>query len=238
VSGGGIEAVLMQSADGGPAPPLLVAVTGGIASGKSALTSRFEALGVPVADADLAAREAVAPGSEGLAEVVAAFGPGVLDDAGAMDRVAMRARVFADAEARRRLEAIVHPRVRRLLRAQVAAWWQPYGLLAIPLLAENAAAYADVDRVLVVDVAPEIQVQRLVRRDGVAESLARSILAAQASREARLALADDVHDASGPIEALDARVLELHARYLDLARRKRAGGLPPPKIRALAEGHR
>lgn len=189
---------------------------------------------MPVADADLAAREAVAPGSEGLAEVVAAFGPGVLDEAGAMDRVAMRERVFADVDARRRLEAIIHPRVRRLLRAQVAEWWQPYGLLAIPLLAENAAAYADVDRVLVVDVAPEVQVERLMRRDGVAESLARSILAAQAGRAARLALADDVHDATGPIEALDARVLELHARYLELARDKRTGTLAPPRIRALA----
>lgn len=230
---GAIEAVLMKSADDGPAPPLLVGVTGGIASGKSALTSRFESLGVPVADADLAAREAVAPGSEGLAEVVAAFGPGVLDGAGAMDRVAMRERVFADADARLRLEAIIHPRVRRLLRAQVAGWWQPYGLLAIPLLAENAAAYADLDRVLVVDVPPELQVERLVRRDGIAEPLARAILAAQASREARLALADDVHDASGPIAALDARVLDLHAHYLELAARKRAGRLAPPRIRVL-----
>lgn len=234
MSGGAVEAVLMKSADGGPAPPLLVAVTGGIASGKSALTVRFESLGVPVADADLAAREAVAPGSEGLAQVVAAFGSGVLDGDGAMDRVAMRARVFADAGARKRLEAIIHPRVRRLLRAQVAGWWQPYGLLAIPLLAENAPAYADVDRVLVVDVPPEVQVERLVRRDGIAEPLARSILAAQAGRQQRLAIADDVHDASGPIEALDARVLELHAHYLDLARQKRAGSLAPPRIRALA----
>lgn len=209
--------------------PLVVAVTGGIASGKSALTAAFEALGVPVADADVAARVAVAKGSEGLAEIVAVFGPDVLDAEGELDRRAMREKVFADPSLRRRLEAIVHPRVRRWLSDAVSRWQAPYGLLAIPLLVESGDTYAWVDRVLVVDVPPEVQIQRLVRRDDVSRELAESMLAAQASRSQRQAIADDIHDATGPIEGLPERVAALHRRYLALAQAKRDGVLPPSK---------
>lgn len=211
------------------ASPLVVAVTGGVASGKSALTAAFEALGVPVADADVAARAVVAAGTDGLAEVVAAFGPAVLDSAGELDRRAMRERVFADPDARRRLEAIIHPRVRTWLRDAVAAWRAPYGLLAIPLLVESGDSYDWVDRVLVVDVPPQVQIERLMQRDGVDRALAESMLAAQATRAQRLAIADDVHDASGPLEALPARVAELHQHYLELAQAKRSGVLSPSR---------
>lgn len=209
--------------------PLVVAVTGGIASGKSALTAAFEALGVPVADADVAARAVVAKGSEGLAEIVAVFGPEVLGADGELDRRAMRERVFADPALRRRLEAIVHPRVRRWLSDAVSRWQAPYGLLAIPLLVESGDAYAWVDRVLVADVPPDVQIQRLMRRDDVSRELAESMLAAQASRAQRLAIADDIHDATGPVESLPGRVAALHRRYLALAQAKRAGVLPPSK---------
>ena len=146
----------------GKPPGLVVALTGGVAAGKSAVTRRFEALGVPVHDADVAAREVVAPGSEGLAEVVDVFGADVLDSRGQLDRPAMRRRVFADPAARRGLEAIIHPRVRAWLRERALAGTAPYCLLAIPLLAENIEQYRWVDRVLVVDVPESVQLARLL----------------------------------------------------------------------------
>ncbi|MGB5851303.1 MAG: dephospho-CoA kinase [Rhodanobacter sp.] len=201
----------------GKPPGLVVALTGGVAAGKSAVTRRFEALGVPVHDADVAAREVVAPGSEGLAEVVDVFGADVLDSRGQLDRPAMRRRVFADPAARRRLEAIIHPRVRAWLRERALAGTAPYCLLAIPLLVENIEQYRWVDRVLVVDVPESVQLARLLVRDGIDETLARRMIAQQASRADRLALADDVIDNSGDESALDQAVAELHRRYLALA---------------------
>lgn len=201
----------------GKPPGLVVALTGGVAAGKSAVTRRFEALGVPVHDADVAAREVVAPGSEGLAEVVDVFGADVLDSRGQLDRPAMRRRVFADPAARRGLEAIIHPRVRAWLRERALAGTAPYCLLAIPLLAENIEQYRWVDRVLVVDVPESVQLARLLARDGIDETLARRMIAQQASRADRLALADDVIDNSGDESALDQAVAELHRRYLALA---------------------
>lgn len=195
----------------------VVALTGGVAAGKSAVTRRFAALGVPVHDADVAAREVIAPGSEGLAAVVAAFGDKVLDAEGRLNRPAMRRRVFADPAARQALEGIIHPRVRRWLYERALADTAPYCLLAIPLLAENIAHYRWIDRVLLVDAPVEQQLARLIARDGIDEALARRMLAQQASREERLALAHDVIDNSGDEAALDAAVLALHRRYLNLA---------------------
>ena len=202
-----------------------VALTGGIASGKSEVERRFRALGVHVADADIAAREVVEPGTPGLAEVVHAFGPEALGPDGAMDRAAMRRRVFADADARRRLEAIIHPRVRAALRAACEAAPGPYAIAAIPLYAEAGAdAYAPgVDRVLVVDVPVELQLARLLKRDGIDEPLAWKMIRAQATREQRLAVADDVIENDGPLEALDAEVARLHGQYLHLAEEAQCG---------------
>jgi len=197
----------------------IVGLTGGVASGKTAATRCFEALGVFVADADVAAREAVAPGSEGLAEVVAAFGADVLDADGALDRAAMRRRVFADDDARRRLEAIVHPRVRLALKSACEAAASPYAIAAVPLLAEGGGrtAYPWLDRILVIDVAPSTQIERLVLRDGIDAALAEKMLAAQAGREQRLAIADDTIVNDGTLEELETRVAALHRRYLELA---------------------
>ncbi len=196
-----------------------VALTGGIASGKSEVERRFRALGVHVADADIAAREVVAPGTPGLAEVVQAFGPGALGADGTMDRAAMRRRVFADQTARRRLEAIIHPRVRAALRAACKAAPGRYAIAAIPLFAEaGAEAYAPwVDQVLVVDVPVEVQLERLLRRDGIDEALAWRMIRAQATRAERLAVGDDVIVNDGPLDALDAEVARLHGQYLRLA---------------------
>lgn len=197
----------------------IVALTGGISSGKSEVERRFRALGVHVADADVVAREVVAPGTPGLAEVVQAFGPGALGPDGTMDRAAMRRRVFADETARRRLEAIIHPRVRAALRTACEAAPGPYAIAAIPLFAEaGAEAYAPwVDRVLVVDVPVEVQLERLLRRDGIDEALAWRMIRAQATRAERLTVADDVIVNDGPLDALDAEVARLHGQYLRLA---------------------
>lgn len=207
----------------------IIGLTGGVASGKSEVARRFMALGIVVADADLAARAVVERGSAGLDEVVASFGTGVLRPDGTLDRAAMRRRIFDDHDARRRLEAIVHPRVRALLRAECAAATSPYAIAAIPLLAEAgggtgperkhsvSVAYPWLDRILVVDVPEAVQAARVMARDKVDAELARRMIAAQASREERLAIADDVISNDGPLEALDAAVGQLHERYLGIA---------------------
>lgn len=199
--------------------PFIAALTGGIASGKSAVTARLAALGAEVIDADVVARELVAPGQPALAEILAAFGPEMLDAGGALDRRAMRARVFGDAAERKRLENILHPLVRTALHRRALASQAPYVVLAIPLLAE-ASAYDWVDRVLVVDVPRELQHARLIARDGITPELADSMLDAQASREQRLSIADEVIDNSGSLIELDTRVADLHRRLLQLARAK------------------
>jgi len=197
----------------------IIGLTGGVASGKSEVARRFEALGVVVADADLAAREAVAIGSEGLAEVVSVFGADMLDANGALDRAAMRQHVFADEAARKRLEAIVHPRVRTMLRTACENALGPYAVAAIPLLAEGGGrrAYPWLDRILAIDVPRELQLARLVRRDGIDDALAEKMLATQATRGQRLAIADDVIVNEGSLDALDAQVAALDARYRELA---------------------
>jgi len=198
------------------ASPYIVAVTGGIASGKSAVTARFEQLGVPVIDADLIARELVEPGDVALAEIVQRFGAGVLDAEGRLDRRQLRQHIFSDAGARGDLEAILHPRIRERMRERALAAAAPYVVLAIPLLTAGSR-YPFIDRVLVVDVPEAMQIERLTRRDGVDEASARAALAAQIGRTERRALADDVVDNSGSLASLAAAVDALHARYLDLA---------------------
>lgn len=197
----------------------IIAITGGVASGKSTVDRLFHALGVVVADADVAAREAVAPGSEGLDEVVAAFGEGVLGVDGQLDRPAMRRRVFADADARRRLETIIHPRVRETLRNTCQAASGPYVIASIPLLAEGGGrdAYPWLQRILVVDVPETLQLARLLQRDGIDEALARTMIAAQASRRERLAIADDVLVNDGRLDALPPQVEALDRLYQRLA---------------------
>ena len=193
----------------------IIGVTGGVASGKSEVTRRFEALGVMIADADLAAREVVALGTEGLREVVAAFGADALAADGNLDRAAMRRRVFTEASARARLEAIIHPRVRARLRLLCERAAGPYAIAAIPLLAEGGgrSAYPWLDRILVVDVAETVQRERLMRRDGVDAALAESMIGAQATRGERLAVANDVVVNDGPLEALAMHVSALDRRY-------------------------
>jgi len=194
----------------------VVALTGGIASGKTAVSDRFARLGVPVVDADVMAREVVQPGQPALARIAAEFGVQVLDDSGHLDRRRMREMIFVDPETRRRLEAIVHPAINRLTRENIAAVEADYCILVIPLLAVSGR-YEWADRVLVVDVDEGTQVARVMARDGIDEARARAILAAQASRQERLALADDVIENSSSLEELDGKVAGLHEKYCKLA---------------------
>lgn len=198
---------------------LKIAVTGGIASGKTAVTQRFEALGVQVIDADLVSRQLVEPGQSSLDDIAARFGVDVLQSDGQLDRRALRNIVFADPAARRDLESILHPRVRARLHADAMSARAPYVLLAIPLLAESPHPYDWLDRVLVVDVPRQTQLDRLVQRDHVTPAQAEQSLAAQATRSARLTLANDVIVNDGPLAALDTIVARLHARYLAAAHR-------------------
>ena len=193
-----------------------VALTGGIASGKSEVERRFATRGVEIIDADLVAREVIAVGTRGLEEIVNAFGVDVLGADGALDRKAMRERVFADPGARVRLESIIHPRVRDTLQKRATRVTGPYGMLVIPLFVESGE-YQWVDRVLVVDVPRTVQIKRLLARDGITPELAESMLNAQASREQRLAIADDVIDNNADLTLLDDRVEILHRRYLSFA---------------------
>ena len=196
----------------------IVGLTGGVASGKSEVTRRFQALGVEVVDADVAAREVVEPGQPALARIAERFGAGMLLADGRLDRRQLRERVFADAQARRDLEAITHPAILARVKAQAQAAPGPYAVVAVPLLAEaGRAAYPWMARVLVVDAPESLQHDRLMRRDGVDEALAARMIAAQASRTVRLAIADDVILNDGDPAHLDTAVAALHARYLAAA---------------------
>ena len=199
--------------------PFRVALTGGIASGKSAVAARFAGKGIAISDADVAARAVVAPGQPALAEIAAAFGADVVQADGQLDRAALRRHVFDDEPARRRLEALLHPRIRTLLREEVERADSPYVIVAIPLLAEGGGrtAYPWMDRILVVDVAHEVQIARVMQRDHINAVLAKRMIAAQATRQARLAIADDVIVNSGTLEALDADVDALDRLYRSLA---------------------
>ena len=200
---------------------LRVGLTGGIGSGKSEVARRLADRGAVVIDADVAAREVVVPGSPGLAQIAAAFGESVLRPDGSLDRERLGQTVFADPGLRATLNAIVHPLVRTWMaeaeRAAVRASPPPGPVIVhdVPLLAESRGT-AGFDVVIVVDVPPELQVERLVRLRGMAADQARARMAAQASREQRLAVADIVIDNSGSLDDLDRRIAEVWA---DLERR-------------------
>ncbi len=199
-------------------PRLLVGLTGGIGSGKTTVANLFGALGVPLIDTDLIAHELTAPGGAAIASIRAGFGDAAIAPDGSLDRAAMRARAFADPDARRRLEAILHPMIReRTVRAIEAAAHEPYAIVIVPLLVESGTWQSWLDRILVVDCPVQVQIERVMTRSALAREQVLAILGAQATREARLAAADDVIDNTGPVHALRERVEALHRSYLALA---------------------
>ncbi|MNQ83730.1 Dephospho-CoA kinase [compost metagenome] len=195
----------------------VVAITGGIGSGKTTVANQFAALGIEVVDADLIAREVVEPGTPALTAIASHFGPGILDEQGRLDRRALRERIFSDPAAKSWLNALLHPIIRSEMLRQCAAASSPYCLLVVPLLVENRLTEL-ADRVLVIDVDEATQIERTCRRDGVSREQAQAILASQASRSERLAMADDVLDnQSGTTETIRERILALHETYLAFA---------------------
>lgn len=203
----------------------IVGLTGGIASGKSEVTKRFEGLGIAVADADIAAREVVAPGSPALAQISRRFGSAMLLADGTLDRAQLREHVFGNDAERRALEAITHPAIRARVREICEAADSPYAIAAVPLLAEagGRATYPWLDRIVVVDAAEPVRHARLLQRDSIDAALATRMIQAQASRAQRLALADDVIVNDGHPEHLQPQVEALDRLY-----RRLAAGNPPP----------
>ena len=197
--------------------PLVIAVTGGIGSGKSTVCDEFARCGVPVIDADQVAREVVLPGSPGLAEITAEFGPSILAPDHTLDRAALRRVVFADPAARLKLEAILHPLIRHATRARIAALDADYCLLAIPLLVEKGH-YDQIDRVLVVDCPEDVQINRVMSRDRLTAPEVAAIMRTQATRDARLSRADDVIVNAEGLESITTQVARLHEIYRRLAR--------------------
>ena len=196
--------------------PLVVTVTGGIGTGKSKVCEIFAEYGVPVIDADIAAREVVEPGTTGLRRVVDAFGPDVLTIDGRLDRSCLRGIVFANEAARVRLESILHPLIRDRINEQLTLVTAPYCLLCIPLLAEHHG-YHMTDRILVVDCPPETQISRVMQRDDLTADEVRAIMDSQSGREQRLELADDVISNAASVDLLRAQVARLHQQYLAIA---------------------
>ena len=198
------------------AEPMRIGLTGGIASGKSTVADMFAELAVPVIDTDLIAREVVAAGEPALDDIQHEFGDEVFDDKGGLDRGAMRRIVFADDVARKRLQAILHPRIQAAAYEQAAGAGGRYQLIVVPLLTESPMRDF-VDRILVVDCEESTQILRLVARDDESEGQARRILAAQASRDERLKIADDVVRNDGDLSETLEQVQALHHRYLAMA---------------------
>lgn len=194
----------------------VVGLTGGIGCGKSAVTNCFIALGVPVIDADLVAREVVEPGRPALQEIVAQFGPKTLLSDGALNRNWLREHIFTNPAAKTTLEGILHPRIRSEMQRKLSKFETPYAIFSIPLLFETGQD-KDVDRILVVDCPPEIQIRRVTQRDDASDEQTKSIIASQIDRASRLSRADDIIDNSGHLADLPPKVAQLHRKYLKLA---------------------
>ncbi len=199
--------------------PFCVAVSGGIASGKSSVCAVFAECGATVVDADVVARELVAPGQPALQDIVTQLGAGFIQADGTLDRVALRAHVFQHPAAKQLLESILHPRIQAELLHQSRRADTPYVAVAIPLLSPSGrtAAYAWINRVLIVEAPQELQIARISARDGSSPELAKSMVAAQLSFGERLPMAEDVLINDGSLELLDAWARRLHRRYLRMA---------------------
>ncbi len=192
----------------------VVGLTGGIGSGKSRVADLFVECGAALVDTDAIAHELTAPGGGAMPELIAAFGPGIADGQGALDRSAMRQRVFAAPEERQRLEAILHPLIRQLADARCRAAAAPYVILAVPLLIESGSYRQRCNRILVVDCLEELQIARVMARNGMSADEVRAIMAAQATRQQRLAAADDIIANDSDLATLEQRVNALHEKYL------------------------
>ncbi|MGI2141955.1 dephospho-CoA kinase [Shewanella baltica] len=194
----------------------VVGLTGGIGSGKTTVANLFSAEGITLVDADIVAREVVAPGSKGLEAIVTHFGAEILTPEGELDRAKLRQRIFSHPEEREWLNQLLHPMIRQEMLAQVEKATSAYVIMVVPLLFENGLDRL-VNRTLVVDISPELQINRTVKRDNVDASQVNNIISSQCSRSEKLARADDIIDNQGEISTLKREVLALHQRYLQLS---------------------
>ncbi|MCS6207026.1 dephospho-CoA kinase [Shewanella baltica] len=194
----------------------VVGLTGGIGSGKTTVANLFAAEGITLVDADIVAREVVAPGSKGLEVIVTHFGAEILTPEGELDRAKLRQRIFSHPEEREWLNQLLHPMIRQEMLAQVEKATSAYVIMVVPLLFENGLDRL-VNRTLVVDISPELQINRTVKRDNVDASQVNNIISSQCSRSEKLARADDIIDNQGEISSLKREVLALHQRYLQLS---------------------
>lgn len=206
--------------------PFVVGLTGGIGSGKSAAAEEFARLGATVVDADAIAHELTAPGGAAIPAIRRLFGDAYVDGTGAMDRSKVRSLAFSDAKAKQRLEELLHPMIRDESLRRIATATGPYVVYVVPLLVESGDHRNRVQRILVIDCPVPEQVARVRRRSGLDDDQIRRIIEAQASREARLSVADDVIDNSGTLESLRDAVGRLHGRYLALAAGSSRGDTP------------
>ncbi|RSK73559.1 dephospho-CoA kinase [Escherichia fergusonii] len=193
-----------------------VALTGGIGSGKSTVANAFARLGINIIDADIIARLVVEPGKPALKAIEEHFGREIIAEDGSLKRRVLRERIFSHPEEKAWLNTLLHPLIQQETQCQIQRATSPYVLWVVPLLVENAL-YKKANRVLVIDVTPETQLKRTMRRDDVTREHVEQILAAQATRDARLAVADDVIDNNGTADAIASDVAHLHAKYLQLA---------------------
>ncbi|MCI2965127.1 dephospho-CoA kinase [Shewanella sp. N2AIL] len=194
----------------------VVGLTGGIGSGKTTVANLFAAEGVALVDADIVAREVVAPGSTGLEAIVTHFGAEILTPEGELDRAKLRQRIFSHPKEREWLNQLLHPMIRQEMLAQVEKATSAYVIMVVPLLFENGLDRL-VNRTLVVDISPELQINRTVKRDNVDASQVNNIISSQCSRSEKLARADDIIDNQGEISSLKREVQALHQRYLQLS---------------------
>ena len=194
----------------------IVALTGGIGSGKSTVAQAFARLGITIIDADIIARQVVEPNTPALKAIENHFGPAIISADGTLNRRKLRECIFSDSAEKLWLNALLHPIIHQETQRQIAAARSPYVLWVVPLLVENQL-HNKADRVLVIDVSPETQIQRTVTRDRVSREQAEQILAAQATRAQRLAVADDVIDNNGAPDAIASDVARLHEQYLTFA---------------------
>lgn len=198
----------------------MVGLTGGIGSGKSTVADLFAAKGIAVVDTDALAHELTAAQGAAMPALQAAFGPSIADASGAMDRAAMRRLVFADASARARLEAILHPMIRRISDERCRLATSPYVILAVPLLVESGSYRERCDRIVAVDCPESRQIERVMVRSQLTEKEVRAIVSAQATRQQRLDIADDVVNNDGALTILYGQVDRLHLKYLSLSAEK------------------
>jgi dephospho-CoA kinase len=190
----------------------LIGLTGGVACGKTTVSSQFEALGVPVIDADLLAREVVEPGERGHRQVVEHFGKSILDESGAIDRRQLRQIVFSDQTERKWLESVVHPLVKERIQKRLAGIDAEYAVIVVPLLVESDMLDW-FDRILVIDTEPQTQLNRLTARDAIDSALAERMMAAQTDRQKRLSCGDDILYNNSDLNHVALEVSRLHRRY-------------------------